>query len=190
MKVFNNKKITAVESKNVDIDVKIIENMSIESKPLKKNNIRKFILNIYDAEFVEFLKCSLIIVSILLLIILSVYGFMKQKGELSIISNLVTDDSKFSFKGWELTPALEEAIEVGDISLKDITVIERGGEVEFDGGDSDKITIVRYETIIEQNDSLELYSDEYWKELCKKGKNTYVLKTIGLSTEVEREGAK
>jgi hypothetical protein len=88
-----------------------------------------------------------------------------------------------------MTPALEKAVEAGDISLKDIVVVEKGGEVEFNGGDSNKIAIVNYETMIEQNVSPKLYSDEYWEELCKQGKNTYVLRTIGLSTEATKEGA-
>jgi hypothetical protein len=121
------------------------------------------------------------------LAIFSAYGLRSRSGEEVIISQLY-DNNDIS-KGWKMTSDLEAAVEAGDISLKNITVIEKDGEIEFDGGDSNKIAVVNYETVIEQNEYPKLYSDEYWEKLCREGKNTYVLRTIGLSTEAAKEGA-
>lgn len=121
--------------------------------------------------------------------ILSASALLRQNGETTVVSQLVNEDGEFQFKGWEMTPDLEAAIENGDVSLKGINVIEKGGDITFEGGDFNKITVVNYETVIEQNTSPKLYSDEYWAKLCREGKNTYVLRTLGLSTEAEKEGA-
>ena len=141
----------------------------------------------------EILKFVLVFLTVALLAVLTVFSissFLRQKnGEMVVTSRLTNDEGEFAFKGWEMTPALKAAVEAGDVSLKGITVIEKGGEISFNGSDSDKITVISYETVIEKNVSPKLYSDEYWEELCKQGKNTYVLRTIGLSTEAEKEGA-
>lgn len=135
---------------------------------------------------------GLVMVALLaVLTIFSTSALMRQKsGEMFVTSRLTNDEGDFAFKGWEMTPALEAAVEAGNISLKEIAVIEKGGEISFKGGDADKIAVINYETVIEKNVSPKLYSDEYWEELCKKGENTYVLRTIGLSTEAtEKESA-
>lgn len=187
MKVKRNKKFTATDIKDINIDI-AVETTTAET--IKNNSVRDFILSIYDSEILKLLFGFLMVALLSVLAIFSAYGLQPKSGELTIISQLTNDDGNFSFKGWEMTQDLKDAVEAGDISLKNITVIEKGSEVKFDGGDSDKITIVSYKTVIEQNDNPKLYSDEYWNELCKQGKNAYVLRTIGLSTEAtEKEGA-
>lgn len=128
---------------------------------------------------------EIIVITVLLaaLAIFSAYGLRSRSGEEIIVSQLY--DNGIS-KGWELSPDLEAAIKSGDVSLEGITVIKKGGDVKFEGGDSDKISIIGYETIIEKNEP-KLYSDEYWNKICREGENTYVLRTLGLATE--KEGA-
>jgi hypothetical protein len=105
-----------------------------------------------------------------------------------VTSRLTNDEGDFAFKGWEMTPALEAAVEAGNISLKGINVIEKGGDISFTGVDAEKITVLDYRTEIEDNVNPQIYSDEYFEELQKKGQNVYVVRVLGLATEA-KEGA-
>ncbi len=177
-----NKKFTVAEDVNIDVTVEETASNT------KNNSVKDFILNIYDADILRFVLWFMVVALLAILVIFSAYSLQSKSGETTVVSRLTNDEGEFSFKGWDMTPDLEAAVEAGDISLKGITVIEKGGEIEFNGDDSDKITIIGYETVIEQNVSPKLYSDEYWEKLCREGKNTYVLRTIGLVTE-KNEGA-
>lgn len=164
MKAF--RKFGTTNTNDIDIDVAV----ETTSETTTKNSIKDFIFSIYDVKTLKFVFEFLVVALLAVLAIFSAYSLMRQSGEMTVISRLTNDEGEFSFKGWEMTPDLEAAIEAGNISLKNITVIEKGGDVKFEGGDSDKITIIRYETIIEQNDNPKLYSDEYWEKLCREGK--------------------
>lgn len=142
------------------------------------------------AEILKFVLSFLAVALLAVLTVFSVSALLRSKsGETRVVSQLVNDEGNFMFKGWEMTPALEAAIENGDVSLKDITVIEKEGEITFSGSDANKVAILDYRTEIEDNESPQIYSNEYFEELKKAGKNVYVVKTIGLATEVAKEGA-
>lgn len=155
------------------------------------SNFKDFIFSIYNVESLKLLLSFTLAAFAAVLVITTLYSVFRQGNnkELITTSTIMTDDGRL-IKGWELTPDLEAAIETGDINLKNITVIEEGGEITFDGGDSDKLVIVNYETLIEDNKNPQIYSDSYYEKLCREGKNTYVLKTLGLATEATtNEGA-
>ena len=179
-----NKKFTAINPKDINIDISV----TTAETTTKNNSIKDFIFGIYDAEILKFVFGFLMVALLVVLAIFSAYGLLRPRSEeVTITSQLTNDKGEFSFKSWKMTSDLEAAVDAGDISLKNITVIEKDGEIEFDGGDSNKIAVVNYETVIEKNEYPKLYSDEYWEKLCREGKNTYVLRTIGLATE--KEGA-
>ena len=171
-------KIYYIGSKKENSDIDVAVETTAQTAP--KNRIST-----------EILKFVIIFISIALLVTLTIFSasalLRSNRGEMVVTSRLTNDEGDFAFKGWEMTPALEAAIEAGDVSLKNIIVIEKDGEIQFEGGDSNKITVVNYETVIEKNEYPKLYSDEYYQKLCREGKNTYVLRTIGLAEE--KEGA-
>ena len=168
---------------NNDIDIDITETETTTTK--NRNRVVDFILGIYGAEILKFVFGFLVVALLAVLTIFSASALLQLKSRETTIISQLENGINFS-KEWELTPALKEAIERGDISLTEITVIEKGGEITFNGSDSDKITILNYRTEIEDNDP-QIYSSEYFEELKRQGKNTYVVKTLGLATE--KEGA-
>lgn len=156
-------------------------------------NFKRFILSIYNTETLKMLLSFALSAFAAVLIITTLYSVFKEKqrnNEKEVItSNIMTDEGRL-IKGWEMTPDLESAVEAGAINLKNITAIEKEGDITFDGGDSDKLVVIDYRTEIEDNKNPQIYSDEYFEELKKRGKNVYVVRLIGLATEAtEKEGA-
>lgn len=166
----NNGMMMVLEETNIDVDI-IDDN---EKRP-----------TVYDKELtalIYILLAAVLIVSMLV-------SFIPRKGgELEIITPLYGENG-FCFKGWEMTEALQAEVDAGNLDLTDITVISKGGDIKFKGNNSDRIVIVNFETKIETNEQ-QLYSDNDFKEMVRTGKNVYVLKTIGLSTEELEESAK
>ena len=156
-------------------------------------NFKRFILSIYNTETLKMLLSFALSAFAAVLIITTLYSVFKEKqrnNEKEVItSNIMTDEGRL-IKGWEMTPDLESAVEAGAINLKNITVIEEEGDITFDGADSNKLVVIDYRTEIEDNKNPQIYSDKYFEELKKKGKNVYVVRLIGLATEVTtNEGA-
>jgi hypothetical protein len=132
-------------------------------------------------EFIYIMLAAILIVSMII-------SFVPRKGgELEIITPLYSENG-FCFKGWEMTEALQAEVDAG-LDLTGITVISKGGDIKFEGNNSDRIVIVAYQTMIETNEP-QIYPDQDFKEMVRAGKNVYVLKTIGLSTEELEESAK
>ena len=164
--------------------------MNIQRRNDKKiTTIKNFVFSIYNAESLKLLLSFTLAAFAAVLMITSLYSVFRQRDEEITTSTIITDDNRL-IKGWKMTPDLASAIEAGDISLKGITVVEKGGDIQFNGGDSDKIVIIDYRTEIEDNKAPQIYSDKYFEELKKEGKNTYVVRIIGLTTEATtNEGA-
>ena len=157
-----------LEETNIDVD--IIDN---EKRPV-----------VYDKELTALIYILLAAV----LIVSMIVSFVPRKGgELEIITPLYGENG-FCFKGWEMTEALQAEVDAG-LDLTGITVISKDGDIKFKGNNSDRIIIVAYQTKIETNEP-QIYSDQDFKEMVRTGKNVYVLKTIGLSTEELEESAK
>jgi len=168
-----------------------MKSLNNNKKTTTLTNFKDFIFSVYNVETLKMILSFALSAFAAVLIITTLYSVFRQSKDKEIIIStiIMTDDGRLT-KGWEMTPDLENAVATGDISLKGITAVEEGGEITFDGGDSDKITIVNYETVIEDNKNPQIYSDEYFEELKRQGKNTYVVKTLGLATEAtEKEGA-
>ena len=156
----------------------------------RTRRIGGFIVSVYGVGMLKILRWFIFSSILLAGLIAGVYELLKPKSSDLIIISILAEDGNICFpKGWELTPVLESAIESGEISLNNITVTTCGPETSLSGGDSDKLAILDYRTEIEDNTHPQIYFfDEYFEELKKQGKNTYVVKTLGLVTE--SEGAK
>lgn len=170
MKLFKKHDGMMMVMEEASIDVDIIDN---EKRPV-----------IYDKELASLIY---ILLAAAILIVLMIVSFVPRGGELEIITPLYGENG-FCFKGWQMTEALQAEVDAG-LDLTDITVINKGGNIKFEGNNSEKIVIVAYETKIETNEE-QLYRDQDFKEMVRAGKNVYVLKTIGLSTEELEESAK
>jgi competence protein ComGC len=168
--------------KKYNIDIDIMESTS------KKNHIVDSIRRIYGSDKIMVLIEFALLFLLVVLTVFSASALLRPKGVTAIVSQLVNENGEFPFRGWELTPSLEAAIEAGNVSLKSINVIEKGGEITFDGGDAKKIAILEYKTEIEDNIP-QIYSAGYFEELKKQGKNVHVVRVLGLATETDSEGA-
>ena len=177
-KIFN---IGGTRKEDINVDVDIYEVTEKKMTPLG------FITSIYDVSIIKILGGFIFSAILLVGLITCAYGLLKPSGDLTITSTLAEDGNILFPKGWELTPALKNAIENGEISLNNITITTCGPEMYLSGGDSDKLAIIDYRTEIEDNEYPQIYSDEYFEKLKKQGRNTYVVKTLGLATE--KEGA-
>ena len=176
-------KIFYIGSKKEDIDIDVAVEESTTQIASKDSRI-------YSTEILKFVISFLVVAILIVLTIFSASALRSRSGETMVVSQLTNEEGEFQFKGWEMTPALEAAIENGNVSLKDINVIEKGGDITFSGGDAELIDILYYRTEIEDNKDPQIYSNEYFEELRRKGQNVYVVKTIGLATEAtEKEGA-
>ena len=187
MEKFNvNSKYNNTNTNTDDIDIDI----TVETAAQTKNSAVDFVRRIYGSEKIMFLIELMTVALLLVLTVFSASVLLRPKSvETTIVSQLVNENGEFPFRGWELTPSLEAAIEAGNVSLKGIAVIEKGGEISFSGGDSSKITVLEYRTEIEDNDP-QIYSSEYFEELRREGKNVHVTRVIGLATEATtNEGA-
>lgn len=172
MKLFRKHNGMMMVEEELGIDIDIIDEE--EKRPV-----------VYDKE----LTTLIYILLAAILIVSMIVSFVPRKGgELEIITPLYSENG-FCFKGWEMTEALQAEVDAGNLDLTGITVISKGSDIKFKGNNSDKIVIVNFETKIETNEK-QLYSDHDFKEMVRTGKNVYVLKTIGLSTEELKESAK
>lgn len=143
--------------RDINIDVDIYEEDELEDFDDDKMGMVKIIAWIA--------ACVIIIVGL----IAGYELFKPKKDYLTIVSSF---EDVGSSRGWELTPALESAIESGEISLKNITVSTCGLETTLSGGDSDKLAILGYHTEIEDNEKLKAY-----------GETSYIVRTLGLAEE-------
>lgn len=172
---------TETDIRNINIDVNVSD---VDTKKTDKfDKIGAFIVSIHDTKILKILGGFIFSIILLIGIIALVYVKPNKSDDLVIISTLAEEDE------WEFTPALKNSIARGEISISGITVTTCGTETYLTGGDSDKLVILNYRTEIEDNKYPQKYSDEYFEKLCREGKNTYVVKTLGLATEATNEGA-
>lgn len=184
-------KFTVDKYNNTAADIDIAVDTTATTTTVSKNSTADSIRRIYGSEKIMFIIELMTVALLLVLTIFSASVLLRPKsGETTIVSQLVNENGEFPFRGWELTPSLEAAIEAGNVSLKGIAVIEKGGEISFSGGDSAKIAVLEYKTEIEDNVNPQIYSNEYFEELRKTGRNVHVTRVLGLATETENnEGA-
>ena len=173
---------TETDISKININVAISTDTKTTSSHLDK--IGGFIVSIFESKILKMVGGFILSAILIIGIIALVYVKPNKSDDLVIISTLAEEDE------WEFTPALKNSIARGEISLTGITVTTRGTETYLTGGDSDKLAILDYHTEIEDNKYPQKYSDEYFEKLCREGKNTYVVKTLGLATEATtNEGA-
>ncbi len=171
---------TDIRNINIDIDVSDTDTKTTSSH---LDKIGAFIISIIGTATLKMLGGFIFSIILIIVLIANIYIKPNKSNDLVIISTLAEEDE------WEFTPALKNSIARGEISISGITVTTRGTETYLTGGDSDKLAILNYRTEIEDNKYPQKYSDEYFKQLCREGKNTYVVKTLGLASEATNEGA-
>ena len=181
MKKERRNNFTETDIRNINIDVAVSADTKTTSTHLDK--IGGFIVSLFESKILKMVGGFILSAILIIVLIANIYIKPNKSDDLVIISTLAEEDE------WEFTPALKNSIARGEISIYGITVTTRGTETYLTGGDSDKLAILDYRTEIEDNKYPQKYSDEYFEKLCKEGKNTYVVKTLGLATEATNEGA-
>lgn len=184
-RIFNVGKINKEEIK---IDIPVVEETETtttenKSTPTTIHQIKEFISEVWSTETMSVVKTTIIFCISISVFFFTMIGIksMVPKHPLIIISNFNPSN-----KEWVVSDSLQEAIDSGKVDVSDITVTFIDHEVTF--SDS-RIIIEKYETVIEDNKNPQIYSNEYFEELVKKGENTYVRKYITLAEEVEGTGA-
>lgn len=178
-RIFN---IGGTNTKEIDIDINVDTKVDMEPTPLQQ--IKYFVTDIWDSETIQIIKTMILFVVGIVVLFFALAGIKSTmpKQPLVIISNFNP-----SSKEWVVSDSLNSAINNGDIDISKITVTYVNHEVTFS---DNRIIVTNYETVIEKNENPKIYSDEYYNELVKQGKNTYIRKYITLADEsTESEGA-